>query len=125
LSHLDLWAQRVDGGGTLEGSAFVVSNTTDWEEFPGVIGSNSNQQYLVTWTVLTTSSAHIFGRSIATNGSFLSDVTLVGGIYAYAADGVNGPAGDMLIAYEEIASGGYDLFGVLLGNRVYLPLLTK
>jgi hypothetical protein len=31
----------------------------------------------------------------------------------------------MLIAYEDEPSSGKDIWGVLLGNRVYLPLITK
>jgi hypothetical protein len=131
LNDTDIWAQRVDGGGTLEGSAFMVSNNTGYDSAPAVAGSNSNQQYLVTWrSELALPPPNptlelIVGRSIATNGSFLSDVTWIAGLKPYSSAVVSGSAGDMLIAYEEYASGETDIFGVLWGNRVYLPLLVR
>lgn len=131
LNDTNIWAQRVDGGGTLEGSAFMVSDNTGDDGFPAVAGSNSNQQYLVIWRsdlVLPPPSPTlklIVGRSIATDGSFLSDVTWIAGVLPYSSAVVSGPAGDMLIAYEEYASGETDIFGVLWGNRVYLPLVLR
>lgn len=131
LSNTDIWAQRVDGSGTPEGSAFMVSDNTSYDSFPAVAGSNSNQQYLVTWSSELAlpppnpTQKFIAGRSIATDGSFSSDLTRIAGILPLSSAVIGGEARDILIAFEEYASGETDIFGVLWGNRMYLPLVLR
>jgi hypothetical protein len=131
LNNYDIWAQRVAGLGTLEGSAFSVYASAQSDLRPAVAGSNSNQQYMVTWTspvglpLPNPPFVGIFGRSIATDGSFLSGTTWIAGLFADNSAVVSGPVGDTLIAFEDTPSSGQDIWGQLLGNRVYLPLAVK
>jgi hypothetical protein len=130
-SNYDIWAQRVSGDGSLEGAAFMVYASAETDFCPAVAGSNSTQQYLVTWTTTLgwpppmPPYEGIHGRSIATDGSYVDDVTWITGLFADNSSVVSGSAGDMLIAYEDEPSTGKQIWGILLGNRVYLPLLTK
>lgn len=130
-NNYDIWTQRVSGDGSLEGAAFMVYASTQDDIRPAVAGSNSTKQYQVSWTTPlgwpppNPPFVGIFGRSIATDGSFLDDVTWIAGVYADNSAVVSGPAGDMLIAYEDEPTTGKEIWGILLGNRVYLPLVTK
>jgi hypothetical protein len=128
----DIWAQRVSGGGGLEGGPLVVlPGSYQNETNPAVTGSGSNQQYLVVWKSPVGLPppnplfVGIFGRSISTGGTFLSEATWMTGLFADYAAVASGPVGDTLIAFEDTIGGGKDLWGQLWGNRLYLPLVLK
>ncbi|MBM3133945.1 MAG: hypothetical protein FJZ89_01370 [Chloroflexi bacterium] len=126
----DIWAQRVAGEGTLEGSVIGVYSSPQYDMSPAVAGSESNQQYLLVWTRPSDppfAFHHIYGRAISTGGALLGQTTWVGGGFSsdYAAVAA-GPLGDFLIAFQDDqGSGNDDIWGSLWGNRLYLPLVLK
>jgi hypothetical protein len=101
------------------------------ETSPAVAGSESGQQYLVIWTrpvelpPPNPPFVGIFGQSISTGGAYVGDVSWIAGLFVDDSAIANGPAGDTLIAYEDEPGSGVDIWGVLLGNRIYLPLVVK
>jgi len=125
-NNYDIWAQRVAGGGTLEGSAFLVFDSTASDVCPAVAGSESNQQYLVAWTTSPAVYPCICGRVVPTSGALVDAETVVGGYWAGNAAVASGPVGDALIAFQDtLGSGTYNIYGRLWGNRVYLPLVLR
>jgi hypothetical protein len=121
----DIWTQRVAGGGTLEGSAFVVYDSPWYDVGPAVAGSESNQQYLVAWTMTSAGYPCTYGRVVRTSGALVDSATAVGGVDAYKAAVAAGPTGDFLIAIQDKFAGNFDIFGRLWGNRLYLPLVLR
>ena len=128
----DVWAQRVAGEGTLEGTAFSVYSSTGYDSSPAVAGNERDQQYLVTWSSElgypppNPPFVGIFERFISTaGGSYQSDVVWIAGLFADHPAVASGPLGDNLIAYEDTPGSGQDIWVILLGNRVYLPLVLR
>jgi hypothetical protein len=128
-NNYDIWAQRVSGGGTLEGSAFLVYASAQSDLRSAVAGNESNQQYLVAWTTPVpppVSFTNIYVRVVPTSGSLVGPVTWVRGNYADNAAVAAGPVGDFLIAFQDTpVSGGLDIYGQLWGIRLYLPLVVR
>ncbi len=126
-NNYDIWAQRVAGEGTLEGNAFLVRyNPFAQDELgPAVAGSESNQQYLVAWTILPAVFPCVWGQVVSTSGALVGTMTVVGGVDAGNPAVAAGPTGDFLIAFHDKLVGNYDIFGRLWGNRLYLPLVLK
>ena len=122
----DIWAQRVAGGGTLEGSAFLVYDSGVSDVLPAVAGSESNQSYLVAWTVSPAAYPTICGRIVPTSGALADAMKVVGGLFADYAAVARGPVGDALIAFQDtLGTGNYNIYGRLWGNPVYLPLVVR
>jgi len=126
-NNYDVWAQRVAGGGTLEGNAFLVRyNPFAQDDLgPAVAGSESNQQYLVAWTILPAVYPCVWGQVVSTSGAHVGTMTVVGGVDAGNPAVAAGPTGDFLIAFHDSLVGNYDIYGRLWGNRLYLPLVLK
>ena len=125
-NNYDIWAQRVAGWGTLEGSPFLVYDSGVSDVLPAVTGSESNQPYLVAWTVSPAVYPCICGRGVPTSGALVDAMKVVGGLFADYAAVASGPVGDALIAFQDtVGSGNYNIYGRLWGNRVYLPLVLR
>lgn len=125
----DIWAQRVAGDGTLQGGAITVFSSTQDELRPAVAGSESNQKYLVAWTISSgapSNTSSIYGVGISTVGNLLGAATVINGLFADDAALAAGPTGDFLIASDDPLMGAnHDIWGRLWGNRFYLPMLAK
>jgi hypothetical protein len=70
----------------------------------------------------------IQGRTLALDGSLLSDTTLIGGRQVFDSAVVAGPVGDFLVAFDDNETFGTlsrGIYGRLWGNRLYLPLLIR
>jgi hypothetical protein len=123
----DIWAQFVSGEGNLEGSPINFPSTFSYVTSVDVAGCEYSSTYFMTW--------------MQTNGGFGGDIAArfisVGGVTEpdFWLDGnvgtrpvvTYGPNGDYLVAYEnqKKATSDFDIWGRLVGNRLYLPLVRK
>jgi hypothetical protein len=122
----------------------IVYDSSENESNPSVVGSESNQQYLVAWTQhyaisssgggmsVTIQYDGIAGRAISKggellNGTFMDAGAYVGGWDADHSAVAAGPLGDFLVVYEDTPLGesDSDINGRLWGNRIYLPLVLR
>jgi hypothetical protein len=127
VSHdYDIWGQRVTGVGTLEGGHLTISTSPSDERRPAVAGKDSNRTYLVAWSRILPSSTEMFGVTISSDGTRGGEYQL-GGPEAWDPVVSSGPSGDFLIAFENQPSGApnWGIYGLLWGNRVYLPLVLR
>jgi hypothetical protein len=131
----NIWAQRLAGDGTLEGGAIPLARTLDDETGPAIAGNANNEQYLITWTRRDATNTHsnIQGQAIYTNGSFASEVRdmipapagLVGPTTPANSALAAGPNGEFLVTFDDPLSSVRKVYGILWGDRVYLPLLKR
>lgn len=124
----DIHARRVEGDGTLN-PGFIVSEAPENQTNPAVAGSEAGQQHLVAWTQDYTSGMVVFPgigvRTVSSNGD-LGTETRLGGWNADHAAVASGPLGDFLVALDDlVAITGWNIYGWLWGNRVYLPLVVR
>jgi hypothetical protein len=124
----DIWGQVVLGDGTVQPANIVIQGTNAYETMPAVAGSQASHDFLVTWTAnyppsyafysIEASTVHLDGSKLAANW--------VGGVFADNSSVAAGRGGDYLAAAEDTTLfGNRDLYGRLLGNRIYLPLILK
>lgn len=96
-----------------------------------MVGTESNQQYLVTWTHPDYAAPLIYvgivGRAVSTNGDLLGEETVFGGISADHSAVASGPAGDHMVVFDDqtFLATTRDIYGQLWGNRVYMPLVVR
>jgi len=130
VSDGDIYAQPVAGDGTVTvGPAITIANPTTNQTHPAVDGSDSSQQYLVTWSH-PSDPPFIFvgirGRAVSTGGALLGKETGLGGIFAGHSAVAAGPPGDFLVAYDDVPyTSDRNIYGRLWGNRIYLPLVQR
>ncbi|MBN2148270.1 MAG: hypothetical protein JW726_12835, partial [Anaerolineales bacterium] len=121
-----IFGQRIAGDGTPEVTGFILLSATGNDTFPAVAGSQ--QQYLVTYKSESlppdppSEPIVVVPVGPSTTDHYVQGV---GGIHTLSSAVVSGPGGDMLIAFDEYASGEADILGVLWGNRTYMPLVVK
>jgi hypothetical protein len=122
----DIWAQRVTGVGTLESGPLIISISPSDEWGPAVAGKDSNRTYLVAWGRTLPSSIELFGVTVSSDGTRGGERHL-GGPAGYHPVVSSGPSGDFLVAFDNLPSGApnRDIYGLLWGNRVYLPLVLR
>jgi hypothetical protein len=127
-SEKDIRTRQVAGDGTPGTIVTAASSSLD-ESSPAVAGNENTGQYLVVWTTSSsapslTSSIHGVFASMA--GSLVGQELFVGGLYADHAVVTSGPTGDFLTAFDDpLIGSSVDVWGVLQGNRLYLPLVRK
>jgi hypothetical protein len=127
----DIWVVRISGDENLLGSYTPVSPASVDRSNPAVVGKESSQEYLVTWSHPDYSPPFIFrgivGRAISTDGDLLGEETPIGGITADNSAVASGAAGDYMVLFDDqtLLATPRDIFGQLWGNRVYLPLVVR
>jgi hypothetical protein len=127
----DIKGGLVAENGTPDLFQFAIANTTLDEYNPTVAGNELSQRYVVNWTSLVglplplPAYVGIFEQSIAANGAYLGNRGWITGLFANHAAVASGPSGDSFIAFEDTVGGTSDIWGQLLGNRVYLPLVLR
>ncbi len=130
----DKWIQGqfVAFDGSLQGSLIEISSTSG-ATGPAVAGSESTGQYLVVWrqegyVSLPFTSDGIVGRAISIDGNPMGEETGIGGFAPFNAAVASGSLGDFLVAFDAeppLVSAPREVYGQLLGNRVYLPLVLR
>jgi hypothetical protein len=130
-SSADVKARTVTGTGSL-GTMRTLADTAWSEHSPAVAGCESSKQFLAVWVwvpvVTPPAMMQIQRRTLALDGTLLDQTTTVGGGQVYAVAVAAGPVGDFLIAFDDnevIGVSNRGIYGYLLGNRVYLPLVMK
>jgi hypothetical protein len=131
-SDTNIEAKSVSGDAFPSPTRRYLANTGWGENSPAAAGSESNDHFLVTWTWVPSPTPpgmfEIQGRTLALDGSLLSDTTLIGGRQVFDSAVVAGPVGDFLVAFDDNETfGTYSrgIYGRLWGNRLYLPLLIR
>ncbi len=124
-------AMTVSWDGTL-GALRTLADTPRGEYRPAVAGSESNHQFLVTWTwipvVTPPAMMQVQSRTLALDGTLLHDTILVGGGQVFDLAVAAGPTGDYLITFDDNEVFGISnrgIYGRLWGSRVYLPLVVR
>lgn len=105
-----------------------INNDTGDNTGPSVVGHESAQEFLVTWThpYTTLPLFGVFGREISSAPAFKGPEKWIWGFPSGPAATAKGPWGDSLIAFEEYdIVNGWGIWGALWGNRLYLPLILK
>jgi len=123
--------QLVASDGSLEGSLIDVSAFSDASN-PAVVGTESTGQYLVVWAKdeyvpPPPTYVGILGRAISIDGNPVSEEIAIGGFLADNAAVAGGSHGDFLVIFDDLPpeAGSGEVYGRLLGNRVYLPLVIR
>jgi hypothetical protein len=92
-------------------------------------GSQGRGQYLAAWRQLPNPSfvfTNIEGRLISTAGGVLYDPIHLGGVVADHPGLAGGPTGDFLTLFDDTPlSADSGIYGQIVGNRVYIPLVRK
>ena len=130
-TNQDIRARTVAGDETL-GTQRDLANT-GWSELrPAVAGSESNDQFLVTWTwvpvVTPPAMMQVQARTLALDGTPLHGTTLVGGGQVFDSAVAAGPTGDYLVTFDDnevFGTSTRGIYGRLWGNRIYLPLVLR
>ena len=126
----DVWGIIVNGDGSLYDSPHELSalygNPWDLD----VAGNDQSKNFLVTWSNFygyEHDAIYVMGRRISNNGATIGDEFWIGGSFAYEPDAASGFGGSQLVVYRDWPPGdsGLNVFGTLLGNWSYLPLVVK
>jgi hypothetical protein len=125
----DIWGRLMSGDGTYYSNFFHVSVGGRDVVNPSVAGDERTQQYLVTWTYLSSG----YGGNYGLEGNVVSTTGAVGeeewisGNWADHTAMSSGPNGDFLITCDEKWdwTSKRGVWGILWGNRVYLPLVLR
>jgi hypothetical protein len=133
-SDRDIQGRLMSGDGTYYTNVFDIAAVrpgagTGDDVNPSVAGNDRTQQYLVTWTYLS-GNYGISGTVVSTSGAVGGEKweeKWVGGNFADHSAVSSGPNGDFLIACDEKWdwTSKRGVWGILWGNRVYLPLVVK
>ena len=107
------------------------SQKSDWA--PAVAADEYSDQFLVAWSQPSDSLAasRIYARYVSQNDDDLdADIALGGyqtGLFSSDPAVSAGLPGDFLLAFKDTAQGASDsdIFGQLLGNRQYIPLVVR
>jgi hypothetical protein len=123
----DIYAQFVSGQGNLEGAPLQVAvSPSDSEDYPSVAGNENAASYLITYQQTDyTTYYNAEGRSVSVGGDMGPEFLIDEG-FAMDTSTSSGPHGDFLVTYiNQSATTSYDVWGRLVGNRVYLPMVVK
>jgi hypothetical protein len=122
----EIYGMRVQEDGAALFPIIHVADTSIDEIRPAIAGSEGNLQYFVTWeTYSGGTSDPIQGQSISYDGTLtesLAQAMLRGDLAMYPAVAA-GPVGDFLVAWHERQGTDFNIYGSLVGNRNYIPLV--
>jgi hypothetical protein len=123
----------VNGNGTV-GNDLVISQS-NYDQFePAVAGSETRNEYLVTWSESYSLPPFMFtyhaaGRTVRNAGTATGKVGDFGGAYAGNGAVASGYLADFLFVYEDqlldINGSSMEIFSQIWGNRIYLPLVRR
>jgi hypothetical protein len=126
----DVWGQVVSGDGTLRypGAYFVIQGTNAYETLPAIASSQDSHDFMVAWTATYPPDyvlSNIVARTVYPDSTTQAAYWL-GGFFANNASVAAGRRGDYLAAADDLTLfGNRDLYGRLLGNRVFMPQIIK
>ena len=127
-----------DGSATVGMLPQIVYDSPLDESAPAVVGNESSNQYLVTWSQhyevdLGGGISYVYdgiaGKAVSSdghllNGSFLDPGTALGGLSADNSAVAAGPLGDFLVTFDDTPlTSSRGIYGQLWGHRIYLPLI--
>ncbi len=126
----DIMGRFIYGDGNAAPADFYISRQTYDEGEPAVDGSESGNNFLVTWTSFSPPPivfSYIQGQEVSPTGSVLGPRKSLVGVFTGRSALVAGTGGDFLIAFDDLYlfTGNRDILGQLWGNRIYLPALYK
>jgi len=128
-SDRNIEGRLMSGDGTYYSNVFYVAVGGRDVVNPAVAGNERTQQYLVTWTYLSSGyggNYGIEGTAVSTTGE-VGEEEWIDGNWADHSAVSSGPNGDFLITFDEkwdwVSKRG--IWGMLWGNRVYLPLVRR
>jgi hypothetical protein len=125
----DIQGRLMSGDGTYYSNVFNINSQSPHDTLnPSLAGNESTQQYFVSWTGYTVFGGAwhgAAGRIVLPSGA-LEDSFFVGAYVDHTAVS-SGPHGDFLITYEdkETIASQQGVWGMLWGNRVYLPQVRR
>ncbi len=126
----DIYARGVTGLGATN-PVVLVTATGDNERYPAIVGNEARGEFLVSWTGPHPSpfiNVGIWVRPLELNGSLAVEKELAAGLFADRSSLAAGGTGDYLLAFQDpnlFVPVTLDIWGRLLGNRNYLPVIMK
>ena len=125
----NIQGRLMSGDGTYYSNVFNVAVGGRDVVNPSVAGNERTQQYLVTWTYLSSGYGGNYGlegKVVSTTGA-IGEEEWIGGAWADHSAVSSGPNGDFLITCDEKWdwTSKRGVWGILWGNRVYLPLVLR
>ncbi len=124
----DIMGRLVASDGTPSPTDISISVTNIVDELqPDVVGNPERGSYLVSWTHVWASPLSFIGTRLVTPAGELAGPRVdLGGIVAANSRLAAGPTGDYMMVYHDIDySFDWGTYGWLVGNRIYLPMMTK
>jgi hypothetical protein len=122
----EVYGVRVQEDGAALFPIILVADTSIDETAPAIAASESNLQYFVTWQTYSGGTTDpIQGKSISYDGNSigqLAQAILTGDLAMHPAVAA-GPIGDFLVAWHERVGTDFNIYGSLVGNRNYIPLV--
>ena len=115
-----------DGSG---GARFFISNATADETSPTIVGCESNQQYYAAWRFHHgVVDNPIKARAYNISGSPASQNFILSGVASDLPAVACGLAGDFFIVWQDLPGSSAthtNIFGQIIGNRLYLPMIVN
>jgi hypothetical protein len=133
LGNDNIYVQRYKGDGSQDSAIRMISSSPLSDSNPAVAGSESAGQFLVTWTQPPGGGtlSNIKARTFSLDAEVMGPETSIGGRFSgWTADNsavTNGRLGDYLVVYNDqtLYTPDNEIFGQLLGNRQYLPVVVR
>lgn len=116
-------AQLVSDGFSMTGSSFYLNmeNGTD----TAVVGSRFGKDYEAIWCQTDSLNFFIRAARVGNTPGSVGTVLNLGGAYALNPAIEAGAGGEFLVTQDDMFTGEVDIFGKLLGQRIYLPVTLK
>ena len=118
----------VGEGGAPHPTPMFIATEPVAETVPAVAGSEMGHRYLVAWTQAhpgTVLGSFIGAREVSSAGAMTQEPRGIWGPWADNAAVSAGHDGDFLVAFDDTPDGSRDVYGLLWGTRVYLPLVLR
>lgn len=125
----DISGRWVASDGTLQGLGEYLGGSNQNEVLPALAGSETPARYLGVWVRQSGSGSsfdEIYGRTLSIVPDTLDPEKFFDGTAASHPDAAAGEGGDFLAVYQDIKSSGTNgIFGILWGNRAFLPMMKN
>jgi hypothetical protein len=124
----NILARQVTGDGSSISIYLFVAFASVDEINPAIASNESGQRYFVTWSRPADppwAFNYIHGRTVSLEGD-IGEETYLGGIFADYPAVAAGPLGDFMTVFEDTPlSLTVGIYGQLVGNRIYIPLVLR
>lgn len=124
----DIAGRTVESDGTPFAGLCIACTIVD-ETAPAVAGSQSLGRWLITWKQLPNPSftfANIMAGSVSPADYIISSIINLGGFVADHPGVAAGPNGDFLVVFDDSPlTPDRGIYGQLVGDRVYIPLVRR